>query len=115
MWNHISLSRIISLYPSPFIVECVFHITPLLPPPSPLSPSCQVCVCVSHHLAPLLSGAGLSEGEDVSADGDLSPDARFGVLCEAVARVHHQHAVGGQSVHLTVTRLPFSCLLLAGE
>lgn len=70
---------------------------------------------LSHHLSSLLRRAGLSQGEDVAADGDLPPDARFGVLGEAVSRVHHQHAVGGQPVHLTVRRLPLCSFLLTEQ
>lgn len=66
----------------------------------------------SYHLSPLLCWARFSQGEDVAADRDLPPDAWFGVLAEAVARVHHQHAVGGQPVHLTIRCLPLSSFLL---
>ncbi len=44
---------------------------------------------VSHQFSRFLSGAGLSEREDVAADGDLSPGARFGLAGEAVLRSHH--------------------------
>lgn len=66
----------------------------------------------SHHFPSLLGRAGLSQGENVAADGDLPPDAGFRVLAEASAGVHHQHAVGGQPIHLTVKGPPLSCLLL---
>lgn len=66
----------------------------------------------SHHFSPLLGRAGLSQGENVAADGDLPPDAGFRVLAEAITRVHHQHTVGGQPVHLTIKSPPFSRLLL---
>lgn len=67
---------------------------------------------ISHHLSPLLCWACFSQGEDVAADWDLPPDARFGVLGEAVSRVHHQHAVCGQPIHLTIRCLPLSSFLL---
>lgn len=66
----------------------------------------------SHHFSSLLGRAGLPQGENVAADGDLPPDAGFGVLAEAVTRVHHQHAVGGQPVHLTIKSPPLGGLLL---
>lgn len=66
----------------------------------------------SHHFSSLLGRAGLPQGENVAADGDLPPDAGFGVLAEAVTRVHHQHAVGGQPIHLTIKSPPLGGLLL---
>lgn len=67
---------------------------------------------VTHHLAPLLRWSGFPQREDVAADRDFPPQARFRVLVEAVARVHHQNAVGGQSVHLTIRHPPLGRLLL---
>ena len=74
-----------------------------------------VCAAVSHHLAALLGGARLPEGEDVPADRDLPPDALLGVLGEALPRVHHQHPVGGEAVHLSVQPPPLGRLLLQGQ
>ncbi len=74
--------------------------------------TCFESFLFSHHLSPLLCRAGLPQGEDIAADWDLPPDAGFGVLGEAVSRVHHKHAIGGQPVHLTIRRLPLSSLLL---
>lgn len=68
----------------------------------------------THHPAPLLGRPGFPQREDVAADGDFPPQARFGVLAEAVARVHHQDAVGGQSVHLSLQHPPLGGLLLPG-
>jgi len=65
-----------------------------------------------YHLAPLRRRPGFPQREDVAADGHLPPQAGPGALAEAVARVHHQHAVGGQSVHLTVLRPPLGGFLL---
>lgn len=67
---------------------------------------------VTHHLAPLLRGSGFPQREDAAADGDFPPQSRFRVLVEALARVHHQNSVGGQSVHLTVLHPPLGGLLL---
>ena len=67
---------------------------------------------VTHHLASLLRWSGFPQREDAAADGDFPPKSRFGVLVEALARVHHQNSVGGQSVHLTVLHPPLGGLLL---
>lgn len=72
----------------------------------------MLSVFVTHHLASLLSWSGLPQGEDVATDWDFPPQAGFRVLAEAVAWVHHQHAVGGQTIHLTVLHPPLGCLLL---
>lgn len=87
---------------------------------STLVPQFNLTVCVqhmlsafvTHHLASLLRWSGLPQGEDVATDWDFSPQAGFRVLAEAVAWVHHQNTVGGQTIHLTVLHPPLGRLLL---
>lgn len=67
---------------------------------------------VTYHPAPLLRRSGFPQRKDVATDGDFPPLARFGVLAEAVVRVHDQNAVGSQSIHLAVLHPPLGCLLL---
>lgn len=62
----------------------------------------QNCWFMLYHLSSLLCRARFTQSEDIATDRDLSPNAWFGVLVEAIARVHHQHAVCGQSIHLTI-------------
>ena len=60
----------------------------------------------------MLGRPGLPQGEDTAADRDLPPQAWTRVLGEAMVRVHHQHAIGGESVHLAIRRPPLGRLLL---
>lgn len=54
-----------------------------------------------------LCWAGLSQCVNIPTNRDLSPDARLRLLREPTLRVHYQHAIGCQSVHVTVRVLPF--------
>lgn len=62
-----------------------------------------------------LRRAGLPQRVHVPADGDLPPHAGPGLLREAAPRVHHQHAVGCEPVHVAVGVLPLCSFFLRAE
>lgn len=59
-----------------------------------------------------LCRARLPQCVNVSAYGDLPPDAGLGLLCESAPGMHHQHAIGRQAVHVTIRVLPLRSFFL---
>lgn len=66
----------------------------------------------AHQFATGLCRASLPKGVDVPAHRDLPPHAGFGLLREPAPRVHHQHAIGRQPIHVTIRVLPLGCFFL---
>ena len=71
-----------------------------------------LCVKSTYQLSPLLRRPGLSQGIHVSTDRDLTPDPRLGLLSEATSRMHHQHAIRREPIHVAVGIFPLCCLFL---
>lgn len=97
------------------VLSCILHKFEIQPATDVLNQQhymLQTGEGVTYHPAPLLRRSGFPQRKDVATDGDFPPLARLGVLAEAVARVHDQNAVGGQSVHLAVLHPPLGRLLL---
>lgn len=71
----------------------------------------QTIAEVTHQFAPTGPRARFSEGIDISAHRNLPPQTLLGVLRETF-RMHHQHPVGGEAVHVAVRIFPLGCFLL---
>ena len=71
-----------------------------------------LCVKSTYQLSPLLRRPGLSQGIHVSTDRDLTPDPGLGLLSEATSRMHHQHAIRREPIHVAVGIFPLCCLFL---
>lgn len=69
-------------------------------------------ICSTDQFASCLCGASLSQCIYISTHRYLSPHTRLGLLCETTTRMHHQHAIGCQSIHLAIWILPFCCFFL---
>lgn len=59
-----------------------------------------------------LCRAGLTQRVNIPTNRDLSPNARLRLLCESALGVHHQHAIGRESVHVTIGVLPLCSFFL---
>lgn len=66
----------------------------------------------THQFSWGLRWAGLSQSVDISANGNLSPDAGLGLFHEASFRVHYKHPIGRQPIHVTIGVLPLCCFFL---
>ena len=67
-----------------------------------------------HQFPSGLGRARLPQGVNVSTHRDLPPHSRLRLLCEPAPRVHHQHPIGRQAVHVTIWVLPLGGFLLEG-